>query len=622
MCGIAGIIGPQNPNTIHDMINVQAHRGPDDQGVFLDEKSGAALGSCRLSILDLSPKGHMPMSGADGQVWIVYNGEIYNFQQIRKELEQLGHRFSSRSDTEVVLKAYLQWGKECLSRFRGMFAFAIYDNRPEQRKGGKGKLFLARDRFGIKPLYYAQIGSSFVFASELKSMLASGLVSRELDKQALWDYLSFGSVPLPRTILSDVKSLLPGHYMLVQKSGFEIKRYWDLFEATTQERAEPLKNFEEAKEKLIDILGEVVRMHTVADVPVGAFLSGGVDSSAIVALMTQCSSKPVRTFSVLFENQNFPKGELQWAKQVAERYSTDHTEVVVSGQEIVDDFESIISSIDQPCIDGFNTFVVSKATRSSVKVAMSGLGSDEIFAGYDFFDKLDFLRKISRKGWPWIRPFLKSPLQRVMPRDLKWALNYLAINEVKRYGTLRSRFSDTEKTDVLNRDFSESFSPRLSCNIFSPILMDGLESLAQTTYIETHGYLAHTLLRDTDVMSMAHSLEVRVPFLDHNLVEFAFSLPAQLKIRKGLRKRILVEAVRHLLPDDVIFREKQGFVIPWNEFVNKNLNGFANELLESTEAQQIFSKQHIRKSRLNVMKGDFESNWLTIVLLAWMKNHK
>ena len=217
---------------------------------------------------------------------------------------------------------------------------------------------------------------------------------------------------------------------------------------------------------------------------------------------------------------------------------------------------------------------------------------------------------------------MKSPLQRVMPRDLKWALNYLAINEVKRYGTLRSRFSDTEKTDVLNRDFSESFSPRLSCNIFSPILMDGLESLAQTTYIETHGYLAHTLLRDTDVMSMAHSLEVRVPFLDHNLVEFAFSLPAQLKIRKGLRKRILVEAVRHLLPDDVIFREKQGFVIPWNEFVNKNLNGFANELLESTEAQQIFSKQHIRKSRLNVMKGDFESNWLTIVLLAWMKNHK
>lgn len=626
MCGIAGIFGTNDLNGINPMVDAQIHRGPDDRGVYIDREFGIALGSCRLAIIDLSAHAHMPFSTADGKVWIVYNGEVYNFHSIRAELEKLGYKFISHSDTEVVLNAYLQWGEKCLSRFRGMFAFAIYDNRMEKRSGNKGKLFLARDRLGIKPLYYAQVGGTFAFASEMKGLMASGIISRKINLQAVWDYQSFGSVPLPQAILADAKVLLPGHYMVVCDNQVEEKKYWDLVEATSEQRANPIENIEEASERLSYLLDDVIKMHSVADVPVGAFLSGGLDSSIIVALMSKHVLAPVKTFSVHFENQQDFNGELSWAKLIADRFATDHNEIVIGGAQIFNDFDRIIMAINQPSADGINSYYVSQAASSEVKVAMSGLGADEIFGGYRHFKRWAEASKISASCLRWFLPIMNSKIIHYLMNHLKCppemidTLRCSSLSPDERYLTMRGT---TNKTETINKNVQKKITPELISKMVKTWTNKSLDSISQTTYMEVKGYLVHTLLRDTDAMSMAHSLEVRVPFLDHCLVEFAFSLPSEMKVKGNANKRVLRESASKLIPKEILTRGKLGFLVPWSGMVPKQFCHLGQQLFLGSVAKELFSKAYINRTidELNNHKS-LSSHLANIVLLAWIEQNK
>ena len=623
MCGIAGIVGSADRMALSRMLEAQRHRGPDDDGIFVDEAQGVGLGSVRLSILDLSPLGHMPMSTDDGKVTIVYNGEIYNWREVRQELERLGHRFRSHTDTEVLLCGYCQWGADCLTRLRGMFAFAIWDMRPEQLRQGRGKLFLARDRLGIKPLYWTRRDGVLLFASEIKALIASGLVRRQLDLWAVHDFLAYGSVPFPRTILAEVHTLLPGHHLMLQGGEPVIRQYWDLYEATRVQRQASPTNYPDAVVRLRAMLDEVVKLHMVADVPVGAFLSGGVDSSAIVALMSRQVSIPLRTFSVLFESKRRPAGELHWARMVAERFGTVHQEVFVTQNMVRDSMEAILRAVDQPSIDGINTYFVADATSRSLKVALSGLGADELFAGYGLFDQLEALARIAPRGWSRIGPIVRSwPVRRALG-PVQTFVGRCAMSPAERYRSFRR----ADLTEQMPTVFSPEIAGRLQCldaaQDEEKLIRSGLDAIAQTTYMEVNGYLRHTLLRDTDAMSMVQSLEVRVPFLDHNVAEYAFSLSPDFKIKGEDRKRILVDAVKDLLPIEIFQRTKEGFTMPWNEWICGPLRPFAAEALQGAESRSVFSESFLSQC-LKQLRNDENAGgiWRVVVLLAWMReNH-
>ncbi|MBI3761489.1 MAG: asparagine synthase (glutamine-hydrolyzing), partial [Chloroflexi bacterium] len=402
MCGIFGIVGLADASLGERIAACLRHRGPDDCGVWTSTNSplpkGEGLGvrgrgvrpvtlvNTRLSIIDLSPAGHMPMGNEDGSVWIAYNGEMYVFGDLRPELEARDHVFRSHSDTEVILHAHEEWGEACLTRFRGMFAFIIWDAKRQ-------RLFAARDRLGIKPLYYAEIGDKLLLGSELKAFVASGFVRPEIDLEALHHYLSFYAVPAPLTMLRGVRALLPGHYLTYEAGRLSIAQYWDVPPASPL-KADPV----EIRAELRRLLEESTRLRMIADVPVGAFLSGGVDSSAVVALMTRISGERLKTFSIGFEAEGRRFDERGYASLVARRYNTDHHEVVVSGRDLRDQLDRIVTAMDQPTGDGLNTYFVSQAAARHVKVALSGLGGDELFAGYPQF--ADLLRAESySRAW-------------------------------------------------------------------------------------------------------------------------------------------------------------------------------------------------------------------------------
>ncbi|HYO76431.1 MAG TPA: asparagine synthase (glutamine-hydrolyzing), partial [Thermoanaerobaculia bacterium] len=441
MCGIAGVAGVDSPDIAMAMSGAIAHRGPDDQGTFFDPDARVALAHRRLSIIDVSACGHQPMSYADGRYHIVFNGEIYNFEALRTELESLGHRFTSRSDTEVVLAAYAQWGARCVSRLRGMFAFAIHDR--DARGEGDPVLFLARDRLGIKPLYFTSHNGRFAFASELKAFLAAALVAPRLDLQSLWFYLSLGSVPQPRTALSGVQALVPGCTMHVRRDGsFNIERYWDLADASRRWDAEVRGiDARAASAKLRELLEEATRLHMIADVPVGAFLSGGLDSTAVVGLMSRASGTRVRTFSVGFADDRSVADERPLARLAAERFGAEHTEIAVSGRDVAARFDDLVTAIDQPSLDGTNTFIVSQAVAQSLKVALSGLGGDELLAGYPHFRRMQRATKWDAALGARRNSLRRKTLRRVPGRFLR-ERDFLAATPAQRYGTLRNLSSD------------------------------------------------------------------------------------------------------------------------------------------------------------------------------------
>ncbi|MEK9164401.1 MAG: asparagine synthase (glutamine-hydrolyzing), partial [Chloroflexota bacterium] len=519
------------------MRDAMTHRGQDDAGLFVSGDGCVGLANRRLAIRDLSPAGHMPMGNeacaeqgrsacteqgrSDGTVWITYNGEIYNTDELRPELERLGYTFRSSSDTEVILHGYEAWGAEVVTRLRGMFAFAIYDARPSL---ARPRLFIARDRLGIKPLYYARSGSGLLFASELKGMLASGLLSREISPTAVVAYLMTGSVPAPLTIYEGIEALEPGCALTWDDGRVEVHRYWDF----PYETVEP-ESYSKAVEQIRALLEESVRIRLVSDVPLGAFLSGGLDSSAVVALMRRGTRGPIRTCSMTFEESEF--SEAPYARAAAEAVGAEHYERVITAQNMADELERIFWAMDQPTIDGVNTYFVSQTAREAgLTVALSGLGGDELFGGYaNTFQGVPQMLKVlsAVRAVPGAAALAEAAIG-LLPDRQRWAKVKDALSRpaypASAYLARRGLFSPAEVESIVT---SEVWHAAKSA--FDPIRHiaeraetrsangSGNQLFSWVSRAELRTYTHHQLLRDTDAMSMAHSLEVRVPLLDQRL---------------------------------------------------------------------------------------------------------
>ncbi len=600
------------------MLRTIAHRGPDDQGVHV--KDGIGLGNCRLSIIDL-PGGHQPLCNEDGTVWIVYNGEIYNYERLRGDLETKGHVFRTHSDTEVIVHLYEELGEHCVVKLSGMFAFAIWDE-PAQ------KLVLARDRIGQKPLFYAQDGEDFLFASEVKAILAVLRSPRDIDYESLHHYLSLRFIPSPHTMLQQVKKLAPAH-ILVHKAGqTTIRRYWDL-------SFEPSLNLPEAEilDGLREKLKRAVDSHLVSDVPLGAFLSGGMDSSMIVATMAKSLKVPFNTFAVGVKEQSF--NELPYARLVAERFGTRHIERFV-GSDLIATLPKIIWQLDEPSDPiAACTFHAAELAAGHVKVVLGGDGGDELFAGFDRYWGMLHVERFTRVP-AIVRQRIIGPAIECIPDSY----SYKSITQKLRWVNQLSQFSDAGRRYAAATCFSR-FSHQGKRALFSDHLWSQVADLDSGAVIATHfdganaaDLLGRMLYVDymtrlpehsmmlTDRMAMAHGLEVRSPFLDHELVEYMAAVPSRMKIRGRELKYALRKVAADHLPDQIIRRKKQGFMFPVAHWFRNELSPFVERfLLESHFAQQgVFQKetvlQLVRDHRLNRMDNHVRL-WMLLNLELW-----
>jgi asparagine synthase (glutamine-hydrolysing) len=654
MCGIAGILisskffehgllpAEGGRLALHEamerMVQCLRHRGPNGERMTTaacDRPSAVVLGHTRLAILDLSPAGQQPMCDSVTSNSITYNGEIYNYREIRDELEvqregvkggEAG--WSSRTDTEVILKGYARWGRHCLERLRGMFAFAIWDASQQM-------LFLARDRLGIKPLYYYAGNGFFLFASEVRALLASRLVPRRLDPVALWEYLGYQSVPAPRTLIQGIHALPPGSWLTVDTAGkMREGRYWDLLEhASPEARDAPAA---ESRRRVGELLREAVAMHLVSDVPLGAFLSGGIDSSAIVALMREVGQVP-QTFSVVFAESRYD--EAQYARRMATRFATDHTEILLTEQQLLDQLPEALAAMDQPSGDGVNTYVVSQAVRSAgVAVALSGLGGDEFFGGYPSFTRLGRMASYLRL-WGYTPVSLRILVARAVGALGGASVAAAKVTAlVESDGTLPSLFPllrQVLSTPQRRALFTELWLQRLG-EVQDPYVRLLQEAYARATwvgllgrisYAEGRTYMHDVLLRDTDQMSMAHALEVRVPLLDHTLVEYLMGLPDAYKRSNGTPKRLLVESLEGLLPDEIVYRPKQGFTLPFELWMRGALRRFCEERLspERLGAWGFFQPDQVQELWQAFLAGRREVSWsrlwVLVVLEEWLAHN-
>src|SRR5437588_2586469 len=584
MCGIFGLITRRTLDFARLMAagtRALAHRGPDEEGIELLPLAANAefcvgLGSRRLSIQDFSPAGHMPMKDPSTGKWLVFNGEIYNFQILRTELEKLGHRFCSHGDTEVLLKAYAQWGETCLDRFAGMFAFALWDARKE-------RLFLARDRLGVKPLYYYASPDLFLFGSEIRALLATGLIPRHLDMAGLASYLAFGAVQDPFTIIEAVRSLQPGHTLVWENDHSETRSYWCLAEVAS--RPAKTANLSEAAKAVRDLIQQAVSQRLISDVPIGAFLSGGVDSSSVGAIASELSPKPIETFSVVFGDHEFC--EATYSDQVAREFGCHHHQIELSETQLLEEIPDALGSLDQPTVDGVNTYIISRATKEAgVTVALSGLGGDEIFAGYSSFVSVPRMMNFQRyAGW-------LSPLG----KRFNALVGGYATNRLSKVFALAGADSYANQPYLLSRAL---FLPgtvrallRNQCTANANLMTAwdhpdwveqacGLDTVNQVSVFEAASYMANMLLRDTDCMSMAVSLEVRCPLLDHRLWAYVLPLAASLKLDSKLPKPLLLRAVGRRLPSEIYTRRKMGFTLPFQRWLADGLRSkLERELLK------------------------------------------
>ncbi len=623
MCGIAGIYGleklPDPRAEIRSMTDACAHRGPDAAGEWIDDT--VALGHRRLSIIDRTTASDQPFISTDGSHVLIFNGEIYNYRELKQELVQAGHSFRTNSDTEVLLTAYRHWGAGCLRKLHGMFAFAIYDVR-------KKEVFIARDRLGIKPLYYHNGNAHFIFGSELRSVLASGLVPRKLDHISLIDHLRYQTVHAPDTIVAGVKMLMPGHFMIVGDGEMRIERWWDL---NSSARRDPIRMDRRTVEREIrSRLTKAVERRLVADVPFGAFLSGGIDSSAIVGLMSEVSTTGVHTFSVVFDEEEF--SEEEYASIVARKFGTRHEVLRLKATEMLDLLPSILASMDHPSGDGANTWMVSRATKQAgVTMALSGLGGDELFAGYPVFRHVMSLwRKRYITQFPgWSRRIAKALLMRAKPEFARsaWAdamlLNSFTVDAT--YPLARLLATDRDLRSVLNTtDLPGNRVRRIMHRIIREEGAHDLPFLGQVSIGELSTYLPNVLLRDTDQMSMAHALEVRVPFLDHELVEFVIGISDQMKY-PHTPKQLLVSALGDLLPPEIVHRRKMGFVLPWEQWMRKELRGFCEARIASLGRRAMFRKGALEAMWRSYLKGDPRERWFQlwsmVVLEDWIQRN-
>ena len=616
MCGICGLVAIDGGGTpdralLTEMNEALVHRGPDSDGYLLDGPVG--LAARRLSIIDLEG-GDQPLSNEDGSIHVVQNGEIYNYRELRRELQASGHRFRTRSDTEVLAHLYEQKGVEFLRELRGMFAIALWD-------APRGRLVIARDRFGIKPLYYAEAGGTLSFASELKALLRQPEFSREVDLEALQAFLAFNSIPAPYTAFAGARKLPPGHALIWEGGSPRLERYARPAPvAVAEHRDEPARVL---AAELLETLRDSVRAHLIADVPVGVLLSGGVDSAALTALAAIESSEPVRTFSIGFEEQSF--NELERARLVADRYGTDHHELVLE-PNAVELLPELVEAFDEPFADSsaIPTYLVSKLAAGEVKVALSGEGGDELFGGYYTY--------VADRIAPYAAPaaLLARPIVERLPSSSgKVSFDYKAKRFVRaarlpplaRHHGWKEIFSADARAELVRLDRSAEFDP---VSFYAPRYAEteGADPLARLQDVDLGIYLVDDLLVKTDRASMAHSLETRVPFLDNVVAELALSLPPRHRVLGFSKKRLLRRAVAPLLPRSIVQGKKQGFSIPLASWLRGELEPFARDILatETIERQGFFDPVAVQRLLAAHVEGreDFSRQlWGLLTFTSW-----
>ena len=642
MCGVCGVFNFQKPfddaSVIKKMADTMLHRGPDGEGYFLNSlnttfsadelhlsripgRGNIVLGHRRLSIIDLEG-GKQPLSNENDTVWVTYNGEIYNFPQLKHQLELAGHKFRTNCDTEVIVHAYEEWGRECVNRFRGMFVFAVWDE-------SNNTLFIARDRLGIKPLYYYADQDKFVFASELKAICAVKDVKREINIEALYDYLTFLYVPAPKSIFDSIKKLPPGHTVIVTPDGMsEPEEYWDISFA----HVDSVTSEQEWCERIIDKLRESVQIRLVSDVPLGAFLSGGVDSSAVVALMAELSSEPVKTTSIGFSDSRYD--ELEYAQQIVKRFGTHHNEYSVDA-DAVDLLEKLVWFYDEPFADSsaLPTYLVSKKTREHVTVALSGDGGDENFAGYRRY-YFDVLENRLRSIFPdFVRTTLIAALARIYPKAdwlpqifrAKTLLTNLSISPIEGYFNSMSWFGPVRQK-ILHPDLQNAlcgYSP-LENFLYWGDRHDGDDPLSKIQYLDIKTYLVDDILTKVDRASMANSLEVRVPVLDHEFMELAAQIPSNFKLNGKTGKYIFKKALEGKLPEEILYRKKMGFSIPLSSWLRDDLKIiFEERVLHNIQISALLNMDIVRemwKQHLSGMRDWGAELWAVLFFAVWLDN--
>lgn len=612
MCGICGWTGGPRPELMEKMLDVMRHRGPDDDGIYGTNE--IQIGMVRLSIIDLSG-GHQPMSNEDGTIWVVCNGEIFNYIELRRELESRGHRFRSHSDTETIVHAYEEYGREVGHKLNGMFAIAIWDVRTRE-------LTLIRDRFGVKPLFYSLTRGGLVFGSEMKTVLCDPNVSRELDREALSYYLSLRNVPAPFTAYKEVRALLPGQLLVWDGKAAHLSRWYELRMNTVWKDEDE----KELIERIDDILRDSVKIRLRSDVEFGAYLSGGIDSSMVVAMMSEYTSAPVKTFTLAFADSPAHKKDSYFAKKVAEMYATDHHESVMSWNDLQNELPVVLAHLDQPFAGVTSSFWLSRFMRRTVRVALSGDGADDFFASYGHHRlvwPIQEVRNALRDGRPVNKESLGSFHDREdFVRELTeypawgWRLAYAA-------------FMDHEKEKLLTGQGREYFNGGVTSSFLQKIYMQcntKEDDLNRLLYLDINTLLPNEILYYNDMLSMAHSLEVRTPFLDYRLTELACTIPGSLKIRGTTLKYILRKVAEKYLPKEIIERPKEGFVLPKNTWLREGMKPLMMESLskDRLRSQGLFDVQYVDSLISRFLKGDDALTfkiWTLVVFQIWHDHH-
>jgi len=620
MCGIVGIVRNDGKSIDEELLtrmnNAIRHRGPDDDGFYVNGSVG--LGMRRLAIIDLKG-GAQPIHNQDRSSWIVFNGEIYNYLELREKLEKLGHTFYTNSDTEAIVHAYDQFGADCPKHLRGMFAFAIWNERTQE-------LFLARDRVGKKPLLYAHVNAQLIFGSEFSALLLHPDVSRDIQPEALDYYLSFMCIPAPLTAYRAIRKLEPGHWLRWRKGEIELQRYWQPDFTKKVQLSE-----EEAGERTVEILRDAVRVRLMSEVPLGAFLSGGIDSSAVVALMSQESSERVKTFSIGFDEQDF--SELHHARRIAEHVGAEHHEFIVR-PDALEVLPTLVEHYGEPYADSsaVPTYYVAKETRKHVTVALNGDGGDESFAGYERYIAMGLTEKYRR-----VPSFLResviketvnlipsSPLKRSRVKSAKRLLDAVALPRVDRYARWVSVFNEQTKQPLYSDHFREQTQAADATGILAEWFKraNGIGVVDAMLLTDQMTYLPNDLLVKVDIATMAVSLEARSPFLDHHVIEFAASLPQNLKLRRLTSKYLLKKVLRKLLPSENLKRRKMGFGVPVGHWFRGKMQPFLREVLLSEKALRrgLFKPEEVRQLIELHVRGERDYSqqlWTLLMLELW-----
>ena len=618
MCGISGIVSKTDTRALPDVIRringAMAHRGPDADGFFVEEE--IALGHRRLSILDLSAAANQPFADASGRYRMVFNGEIYNFQEIKKKLPE--YPFHTSGDTEVIIAAFAKYGPDCLNLLRGMFALAIWDKQEKS-------LFLARDRFGVKPLYYHHAGDRFLFASELRALLNSGWIPRKLNRGAVTDYLKYQAFASPLTPIEGVCELPAGTYMTYRDGHIETKVWWEL---TAQKKPIAETKIGDIQKRIRELLYQSVERRLVSDVSLGAFLSGGIDSSAVVAIMSQVNPGATNAFTIAFEEKDY--NELPYAELIAQKYKVNHTKLLLRPQDFLDQLPEALNAMDSPSGDGLNTYLVSKAIRKSgIIVALSGIGGDELFAGYPFFKQFLSIKK--RRAIFDHTLGLRKALSLLVPASDQKMIRIKELLEVPAsdISDIYPIFRQIQNPKVLRRLYG-SLQPIKEADTLEKNLgskqqaLDRFAFLSQVSIADYLGYTQSVLLKDADQMSMAVSLELREPFFDNDLVEYVLNIPDEFKF-PAYPKKLLVESLGDLLPPEIVFRKKQGFVLPYDLWMRGDLRGFCEQKIRGLAGRGIFEEEKLiaywnrfLERKAGIRWADI---WIFVVLEHWLETN-